>query len=204
MQPLARPSTDPGRTPQDDAATSTSTPLLPNGTDGCEITGATYRVGALDSGREPPRRQRDRRRAASSPFLPGASLPTTHQSGVQSRPQLPRSAPAELARRHRAIHVQAASTRPLDAIHGTHQGLSCRSSEPDQCGDEYKAGAVERGAFGVAGGQVSPLLEPVEAVFDHVNAPHLVALVRAGATFTKGKLIERTTQAEADTAARAA
>ena len=34
----------------------------------------------------------------------------------------------------------------------------------------------------------------IEAAQDHwrmVNAPHLVALVRAGATFTGGKLVER-------------
>jgi hypothetical protein len=34
----------------------------------------------------------------------------------------------------------------------------------------------------------------IESAQDHwraVNAPHLVALVRAGATFTNGKLIER-------------
>jgi len=36
--------------------------------------------------------------------------------------------------------------------------------------------------------------KPIQAAQDHwraVNAPRLVALVRAGATFTGGKLIER-------------
>jgi transposase-like protein len=44
------------------------------------------------------------------------------------------------------------------------------------------------------------LIEAAQARWRAVNAPHLVALVRAGATFKKGKLVERTTrghQAEA-------
>ena len=35
------------------------------------------------------------------------------------------------------------------------------------------------------------LLEFAQARWRMVNAPHLVALVRAGATFEKGKLVER-------------
>jgi hypothetical protein len=35
------------------------------------------------------------------------------------------------------------------------------------------------------------LIESAQARWRAVNAPHLVALVRAGATFTNGKLIER-------------
>ena len=35
------------------------------------------------------------------------------------------------------------------------------------------------------------LIESAQARWRAVNAPHLVALVRAGATFKKGKLIER-------------
>ncbi|EUA10598.1 putative dNA polymerase V subunit UmuC [Mycobacterium kansasii 732] len=35
------------------------------------------------------------------------------------------------------------------------------------------------------------LTEAIEARWRAVNAPHLVALVRAGAVFEKGKLIER-------------
>jgi transposase-like protein len=44
------------------------------------------------------------------------------------------------------------------------------------------------------------LIEAVQARWRAVNAPHLVALVRAGATFKRGKLVERTshtTQAKA-------
>jgi transposase-like protein len=44
------------------------------------------------------------------------------------------------------------------------------------------------------------LIEAAQARWRAVNAPHLVALVRAGAVFKKGKLVERTTrghQAEA-------
>ena len=35
------------------------------------------------------------------------------------------------------------------------------------------------------------LIESAQTRWRAVNAPHLVALVRAGATFTNGKLIER-------------
>ncbi len=35
------------------------------------------------------------------------------------------------------------------------------------------------------------LLEAAQTRWRAVNAPHLVALVRAGATFTNGKLVER-------------
>jgi putative transposase len=36
------------------------------------------------------------------------------------------------------------------------------------------------------------LIEAVQARWRAVNAPHLVALVRAGTTFKRGKLVERT------------
>ncbi len=38
------------------------------------------------------------------------------------------------------------------------------------------------------------LLESAQARWRAVNAPHLVALVRAGAVFEKGKLVERPDQ----------
>src|SRR6201999_1945031 len=47
---------------------------------------------------------------------------------------------------------------------------------------------------GLAGGRIAmafKLIEAAEARWRAVNAPHLVALVRAGAVFEKGKLIER-------------
>jgi len=37
------------------------------------------------------------------------------------------------------------------------------------------------------------LIEAAESRWRSVNAPHLVALVRAGATFRRGKLVERPT-----------
>ena len=37
------------------------------------------------------------------------------------------------------------------------------------------------------------LIEAAQARWRAVNAPHLVALVRAGAVFKKGKLVERST-----------
>jgi len=40
------------------------------------------------------------------------------------------------------------------------------------------------------------LIESAQARWRAVNAPHLVALVRAGATFEKGKLVERPAESE--------
>ena len=45
------------------------------------------------------------------------------------------------------------------------------------------------------------LIEAAQARWRAVNAPHLVALVRAGATFERGKLVERTPQTEPATIA---
>jgi putative transposase len=42
------------------------------------------------------------------------------------------------------------------------------------------------------------LIESAQARWRAVNAPHLVALVRAGATFTNGKLVERPDESGAD------
>jgi hypothetical protein len=44
---------------------------------------------------------------------------------------------------------------------------------------------------GVAGAMAFKLIESAQDRWRAVNAPHLVALVRAGATFVNGKLIER-------------
>ena len=40
------------------------------------------------------------------------------------------------------------------------------------------------------------LIERTQARWRAVNAPHLVPLVRAGATFEKGKLVERGTETD--------
>jgi putative transposase len=40
------------------------------------------------------------------------------------------------------------------------------------------------------------LIEAAQARWRAVNAPHLVALVRAGARFERGRLVERDEQAE--------
>ena len=45
------------------------------------------------------------------------------------------------------------------------------------------------------------LIEAAEQRWRSVNAPHLVALVRAGATFDKGVMIERPTQQDQEAAA---
>jgi putative transposase len=42
------------------------------------------------------------------------------------------------------------------------------------------------------------LIESAQARWRAVNAPHLVALVRAGARFEKGKLVERPTESGGD------
>jgi transposase-like protein len=44
------------------------------------------------------------------------------------------------------------------------------------------------------------LIEAAQVRWRAVNAPHLVALVRAGATFKKGKLVERTTRPQSEAA----
>jgi hypothetical protein len=42
------------------------------------------------------------------------------------------------------------------------------------------------------------LIEAAQGRWRAVNAPHLVALVRAGATFHEGKLVERATEQETE------
>ncbi len=42
------------------------------------------------------------------------------------------------------------------------------------------------------------LIESAQSRWRAVNAPHLVALVRAGAKFEKGKLVERPDESGAD------
>src|SRR6516164_1528807 len=49
----------------------------------------------------------------------------------------------------------------------------------------------EQGHQGAGLAMAFKLIEAAEARWRAVNAPHLVALVRAGAVFEKGKLIER-------------
>jgi hypothetical protein len=48
------------------------------------------------------------------------------------------------------------------------------------------------------------LIESAQARWRAVNAPHLVALVRAGARFEKGKLVERPDEPSPDEAQREA
>jgi putative transposase len=48
---------------------------------------------------------------------------------------------------------------------------------------------------------VFKLLEAAQEHWRYVNGAHLVALVRAGATFEKGVLVERPKQAATDVAA---
>jgi len=48
---------------------------------------------------------------------------------------------------------------------------------------------------------VFKLIEAASERWRYVNGPHLVALVRAGATFKKGLLIERPDEAETKVAA---
>jgi hypothetical protein len=48
---------------------------------------------------------------------------------------------------------------------------------------------------------VFKLIQAAEEHWRYVNAPHLVALVRAGAKFEKGALVERPEQAAQEVAA---
>jgi len=45
------------------------------------------------------------------------------------------------------------------------------------------------------------LIEQAQARWRAVNAPHLVALVRAGVTFEKGVMVERTDEQDEEAAA---
>jgi hypothetical protein len=47
------------------------------------------------------------------------------------------------------------------------------------------------GAAAAGAELLDALIESAQARWRAVNAPHLVALVRAGATFTNGRLVER-------------
>jgi len=61
--------------------------------------------------------------------------------------------------------------------------------------DTQRRGPGSRAA-GVA--MAFKLIESAQARWRAVNAPHLVALVRAGARFEKGKLIERPDESASD------
>ncbi len=60
-----------------------------------------------------------------------------------------------------------------------------------------KGARVPRGRLAMA----FKLIEAAQARWRAVNAPHLVALVRAGATFVNGKLVERPDEPPATEAA---
>lgn len=62
---------------------------------------------------------------------------------------------------------------------------------------------VTKGAGSRAAGlaMAFKLIEAAEQRWRAVNSPHLVALVRAGASFEKGVLIERTDQSDQEDAA---
>jgi hypothetical protein len=58
------------------------------------------------------------------------------------------------------------------------QGVACRSSEPDDGGDELEAGPVDGGAFGVAG-RDSPWRGYLVADVVHDNIAHVEVLYRS-------------------------
>jgi hypothetical protein len=69
---------------------------------------------------------------------------------------------------------------------------------PGHCAAEGIAeacGIFQHPAFGLDSSQRGRRVEPA---WRAVNAPHLVALVRAGATFHKGQLVERPADQEAE------
>ena len=76
-------------------------------------------------------------------------------------------------------------------------GMSAAVAETRLMANENRAGgALGSRAAGVA--MAFKLIESAQARWRAVNAPHLVALVRAGARFQKGKLVERPDESGGD------
>ena len=89
---------------------------------------------------------------------------------------------------------------PKDALtvsHLAHQPdrVHLRNGAPAHQGDQ---------GTGLAGGQAGmayKLIESAQSRWRALNAPHLVALVRAGATFEKGVMVERSDELNEEVAA---
>ncbi len=84
------------------------------------------------------------------------------------------------------IHLR--TTNPIESTFATVRLRTKVTKGPGSC------------AAGIA--MAYKLIDPAQARWRAVNAPHLVALVRAGAVFHKGKLLERPTDITATTPAQ--
>ena len=91
-------------------------------------------------------------------------------------------------RRPRRPAWRSTTTRPSTGSTCGPRTRSSRPSPPSGCGTRVTKGPGSRAA-GVA--MAFKLIESAQTRWRMVNAPHLVALVRAGATFVNGKLVER-------------
>jgi hypothetical protein len=79
------------------------------------------------------------------------------------------------------VPADASQRRVTDAVELVERGQAARA----RCGRRLRAGARGRNR------QADKLIEAAQARWRCVNGPHLVALVRAGAIFVNGKLVER-------------
>ena len=91
-------------------------------------------------------------------------------------------------RRRRASCSRSTTTRPSTGSTCAPRIRSSRPSRPSGTARKITKGPGSRAA-GLA--MAFKLIEAAQVRWRAVNAPHLVALVRAGATFDNGKLVER-------------
>ncbi len=96
---------------------------------------------------------------------------------------------ASILRCRRAV-IRNCTMRPVPGITTRSTPRWQRTAAPPPCGHRTK---VTKGPGSRAAGlaMAFKLIESAQDRWRAVNAPHLVALVRAGATFINGKLIER-------------
>lgn len=74
---------------------------------------------------------------------------------------------------------------------GSTYGRPTRSSRPSPPSGSVSGSPRAPGSRAAGVAMAFKLIESAQARWRAVNAPHLVALVRAGAKFEKGKLVER-------------
>ncbi len=145
---------------------------------------AAKKAMARDLERRGPRPRPTRRRRVRSPTAPSSPRPSRRSSDDQDELLAFYDFPAE-----HWIHLR--TTNPIESTFAT---VRHREQGHQRPGSKAAGVAI---AF--------KLIEAAQARWRAVNAPHLVALVRAGATFKRGKLVERATHtAQAKATAEAA
>ena len=94
--------------------------------------------------------------------------------------------------------------RPVPTAPGPAPAELCRGAIPGAMGRYHSLGPRTVGSKAAGIAMAFKLIEAAQHRWRAVNAPHLVALVRAGAKFERGKLIERETPRTASEATEAA